>query len=144
MKILICAISMLLISACAAPTPVIRGPGAQPPTPTPAPPAAIRNAEEAIAAAQAKFPELKNIKVTPPQTIGASTNITVMDSADGWNLVFWQGSGDCPAGCIDNHYWYVTVDKTGPVTLAGEFVREYNSATNTTQTRGQAMWGIPK
>ena len=141
-------IVLLLLTACAAPATRIP-PGAQPPAavspaPTPTPAVVVTNADQATAVAQQKFPELKDIKQTPPGAIGASSNITVLDQPDGWNIVFWQGSGDCPAGCINNHYWYVTVHKTGEVALAGEYAQEFNSAANATQTRGQPMWGIPK
>lgn len=137
-------ISALVLTACG---PAATGipPTAQPPAAAPPTPAlVISDSDQAIAVAKEKFPPLKDIKQTPPQTIGASTNITVLDQRDGWNLVFWQGSGDCPAGCINNHYWYVTVSKRGDVTLAGEYVREFNTGANAMQERGQPMWGIPK
>jgi len=106
--------------------------------------AKVTQPEQAIALAQQKFPELRVIKQTPPNSIGASTNIWVIDQPDGWNLVFWKGDGDCPAGCINNHYWYVSVSRSGEATLAGEYVREFNRGANAMQTRGQPMWGIPK
>ncbi len=140
----------LLLAACGPePTTV---PGAQPSTTTPAPistimptPSAnVAQPEQAIALAQQKFPELRQITASPPNTIGASTNIWVQDQPDGWNIVFWQGEGDCPSGCINNHYWYVSVARSGDVALVGEFDRHFDSAANTMHSTGQPLWGIPK
>jgi len=142
MRILI-LLMLILMTACAGPaTPI--PPGAQPPTPPPPAAPVITQADQAVVAAQQKFPELKDIKKTPPGTIGASTNITVLDQSDGWNIVFWQGSGDCPAGCINHHFWYVTVAKDGAITLAGEYAREFDGRSNTFITRGAPLWGIPR
>ncbi len=138
----------LLVAACG-PVATNAPPAAQPsvnaPTAAPTPASGnVTRADDAIALAQQKFPELRSIKQSPPNSIGASTNIWVIDQPDGWNLVFWKGEGDCPAGCINNHYWYVGVSKSGDAALAGEYVREFNSGANALQTRGQPMWGIPK
>jgi hypothetical protein len=100
--------------------------------------------DDAIRLAQQKFPELSRIQKKPAASIGASSDIIVQDRAGGWNIIFWQGSGDCPAGCINNHYWYVSVEKSGSVTMAGEFVREFDSASNAVKTRGAPMWGVPR
>ncbi|MBI1801950.1 MAG: hypothetical protein HYR71_10020 [Chloroflexi bacterium] len=137
---LVCVV--ILTTACGAPT-ISPSPAAQPAgTTTSAPP--LTQADEAIAAAQATFPELRPITKAPPRAIGASTNITVLDDPGGWRLVFWQGSGDCPAGCINHHYWYVVVQPNGAVSLAGEYVREFSAAKNTIEERGQPLWGVPK
>ena len=108
-------------------------------TPTP-----HASSDEAIRLVQQKFPELRSIQRMPSGSIGASTDIIVQDRPGGWNIIFWQGSGDCPAGCINNHYWYLSVDKSGSVTMAGEFVREFDSASNVVKTRGVPMWGVPR
>jgi hypothetical protein len=112
--------------------------------PSPKPGAALASADEAIRLAQQKFPELKDIQKMPAGSIGASTDIVVQDRPDGWNVMFWKGSGDCPSGCINNHYWYLSVEKSGTIALAGEFVREFDSATNAVKTRGAPMWGVPR
>ena len=114
------------------------------PTPTIAPEPLIKNMDEAIVFAQQQYPNLKGIKPTPKGTIGASTNIIGKETADGWNLIFWKGEGDCPAGCINNYYWYVSVDKFGATKQEGEYAREYNANTNSFQMRGQPMWGVPQ
>ena len=83
-------------------------------------------------------------ETSPANAIGASSNIWSINQPDGWNLVFWQGDGDCPAGCINNHYWYVSVSSSGDAMLVGEYVRAFDSTANTMQSRGQPLWGIPK
>jgi hypothetical protein len=112
-------------------------------TPTAAPSPIITNADEAIAFAQRQYANLKDIKPTPKGTIGATTNVSVKDAPNGWNLIFWKGEGDCPAGCINNYYWYVSVDKLGSAKLEGEYAREYNANSNAFQIRGQPMWDVP-
>ena len=104
----------------------------------------IARAEDAIALAQARLPQLRDIKRKLPGTIGASTDIVVQERSGGWNLVFWMGSGDCPSGCINNHYWYVSVEQSGQISLAGEYIREFDSATNSMKASGSAQWGIPR
>src|SRR2546430_544209 len=141
----------LFLAACG-PEPTGVPPGAQPgintpsakPTNVSTPAPKIEQAEQAITLAQQKFPELSAIKSAPANAIGAASNIWTISQPDGWNLVFWQGDGDCPAGCINNHYWYVSVSSGGDTTLVGEYVRAFDSAANTMQTRGQPLWGIPK
>jgi hypothetical protein len=38
-------------------------------------------------------------------------------------LIFWHGEGDCPAGCIDNWYWYFSVFPDCSVRYDGESPR---------------------
>lgn len=106
-------------------------------------PAAIANADAAIAAVKAKF-DVARIQKSGSRVIGASTNITVLEHADGWDLVFWEGSGDCPAGCINNHYYYFSVKKDGRVNKVGEYSSSYVFLTNSFETTGAPMWGVPK
>jgi hypothetical protein len=114
------------------------------PTPTAAPRPLITSIDEAVAFAQRQYPNLKDIKSTPQGTLGASTNIISQETAEGWNLIFWKGEGDCPAGCINNYYWYISVNKFGAAKLEGEYAREYNAHSNAFQTRGQPLWGVPQ
>lgn len=150
-------LALLILTACATPATAIppqptTAPGAPNPqvtatpmpTPTAVPQPTINSANEAIALAQLQFPKLKDIKQTPRGTIGASTQITVKEQADGWQLIFWQGEGDCMAGCINHHFWYVAVSKSGLASLAGEYMREYDGGSNAFKTNGQPMWGVPQ
>jgi hypothetical protein len=110
-------------------------------TPT-ATPSGISSADAAINAVKAKFPEVAKIQKAAG-VIGASSDIKVIERTDGWDLVFWEGSGDCPAGCINNRYQYFSVKKTGDLSKMGEYARNYNSAKNSFDVAGAPMWGIP-
>ena len=124
-----------LVTACASPV----GPVSSTPAATP-----FANADSAIAAIQARYPEVAKIQKTGAGIIGASTNITIIERADGWDFVFWQGSGDCPAGCLNNHYDYFSVKKGGSVAQVGEYTRTFNADKNVFETTGAPMWGVPK
>lgn len=115
------------------------------PTPTPSSTSAsIANANAAIALVKARFSEVSKIQKTGGGIIGASSDIQVLERADGWDLAFWEGSGDCPSGCINNHYYYFSVKKDGTITKIGEYARNYNASTNSFDTSGAPMWGYPK
>lgn len=48
---------------------------------------------------------------SPDGIIGSSSGITLTSDPSGTNTyVFYQGSGDCPAGCINKTYYTFTVD----------------------------------
>jgi hypothetical protein len=124
-----------------------------PETPTPpvqaspaatATPAGITSADAAIAAVQARFPEMAKIKKAAPGTIGATTDIKVFDRGEGWEIAFVEGWGDCPAGCINNRYYYFSVRRDGRITKVGEYARIYNESTNSFTTSGVPMWGVPR
>lgn len=110
-------------------------------TPTPLP---VQNADAAIAAVKAQFPEVAKIQKKRADIIGATTDITTFQRADGWDLVFWEGWGDCPAGCINNRYHYFSVKKDGRVSKEGEYARLFNAEENSFDISGAAMWGVPK
>jgi hypothetical protein len=132
------ALAVLLVAfatACAAP----EGPVVNPPTPQSA-----QDADAAIAVVKAKFPQFAKIQKKSAGMIGATTDITALQRADGWDLVFWEGWGDCPAGCINNRYSYFSVKKDGRVTQAGEYTRVFNADKNSFDTTGAPMWGVPK
>ena len=114
-------------------------------TPKPsATPTAISLTDNAIALVKSKFPEVAHIKPSPAFSIGASTNITVVyPRTDAIYLVFWEGSGNCPAGCINNRYYYFMV-KENVATKVGEYTRIYNADKNTFDTTGAPLWGLPK
>ncbi|MBI5648919.1 MAG: hypothetical protein HZC40_00475 [Chloroflexi bacterium] len=107
-------------------------------------PIVINSQDAAIAAIKTRFPEIAHIKATPRGTIGATTNITVLAPRQNeWWVVFWEGSGDCPAGCINNRYWYFVVDRDGRVTPAGEYSRVFIAEKNAFEEKGSPMWGVP-
>lgn len=104
----------------------------------------ITTADDAIAAVQKQFPQMQKVKRSEPGTIGASTDITVLERPDGWDLVFWQGWDDCPAGCINNRYDYFSVERNGRIAQVGEYTRIFDSSKNSFDVTGSPMWGIPK
>ncbi len=132
---LLASVLVSLLTACAAPeNPVTSSPAASP----------IASADSAIAAVKAQFPAVAKIEKTAKGTIGASTNITALDRADGWDLVFWEGWGDCPAGCINNRYSYFSVKRDGSVAQVGEYARVFNADQNSFDSTGAPMWSVPK
>jgi hypothetical protein len=103
----------------------------------------VVTADEAIDIVQKRFPEVSDIEIAEPPLIGVSSNITVLPGEDGWDLVFWKGTGDCEAGCLNDHYWYFAVDKTGVIKKAGEFERIYDAKLNDYMITGYPLWGVP-
>ncbi len=115
------------------PTPAATG------SPTPS----LANADAAIAAVKARFPEVAKIQKATGM-IGATTDIKAFERVEGWDIVFLEGWGDCMAGCINNRYYYFTVRKDGRMAKVGEYQRVYNATTNAFETTGVPMWGVPK
>ncbi len=107
-------------------------------------PLPVTNADAAIAVIKAQFPQVAKIQKIGSGIIGASQNIFVFERHDGWDIAFWEGSGDCPAGCINNIYYYFSVKKDGRLTKVGEYTRIYNSSTNSFDVTGSPMLGVPK
>jgi hypothetical protein len=125
-------------------TPESPTPQAQPSPAATATPAGIASADAALAAVQARFPDMAKIKKAVPGTIGATTDIKIFDRGEGWEIAFVEGWGDCFAGCINNRYFYFSVRKDGRITKVGEYARIYNETTNSFQTSGVPMWGVPR
>ncbi len=55
-----------------------------------------------------------------PDMIGQSTWYEAFEDGDGFAVNITAGSGDCQAGCIDQHVWRYHVDRVGNVELTGE------------------------
>jgi hypothetical protein len=125
-------------------TPENSTPQAQASSAPSATPSGIASADAAIVAVQARFPDLAKIKKAASGSIGAMTDIKIFDRGEGWEIVFVEGWGDCPSGCINNRYYYLSVRKDGRITKVGEYARIYNEATNAFQTSGVPMWGVPR
>jgi hypothetical protein len=125
---------ILLMTACA----TQKGPIVMTPT------LSIPDAASAIAAVKSQFDQVGQVQPKSPGSIGGTTDITAIERADGWDLVFWKGSGDCPAGCIDNRYYYFSVKKDGRVMQSGEYARIFNADKNSFDITGAPMWGVPK
>ncbi len=103
----------------------------------------ITSPEEAIAAVKARHAFLAGMVTAEPKSIGISQNIIVQPTNDGWQVIFWQGASDCEAGCLNNHYWYFSVEKNGQVAQKGEFERNYDPKLNDFVKKGTPLWGVP-
>lgn len=102
----------------------------------------ILTKQQAIDAVKRQYPEVRSIDETPEQTIGKSMDIRVTQRSDGWRLLFWQGSGDCPAGCLNDHEWYFVVHGDGTLEKKGEYERIYNSKQNGYDEKGARIEGF--
>jgi hypothetical protein len=112
-------------------------------TPSPISGQIITDADEAVSAIKAHFPEVSEIEASDPTTIGISQDIYIHPIDPGWKIIFWQGSGDCPSGCLNDHYWYFSVKKNGEISLSGEFERIFDPFSGDYIITGEPLWGIP-
>lgn len=55
----------------------------------------------------------------PNNVIGISSSVHYHNPTGEYTFI--QGWGDCPSGCISNHFWEFAVSQTGKVTLLKEF-----------------------
>jgi hypothetical protein len=113
-------------------------------TPSNTPTLPLVTADDAIRAVQSQYPAVADISDMPDTTIGKSEDIHVQPQENGWRLIFWRGWGDCPAGCINSHYWYFIVSTDGAIELVGEYERVYEPRLSTYRETGEPMWGIPR
>lgn len=79
----------------------------------------INNRKEAIALVRKNFPEVEFVGLSNKDI--ESTGIRTFYLEDGYKFLFWEGSGDCPSGCIDIHEWYFIVTKMGIAQKVGEY-----------------------
>lgn len=94
--------------------------GASSPTTSPTPPIVVTTPEEAAARVAAVVPELAGIGPQDPDVIGGCCFWKATETADGFEVTFEVGWGDCPAGCIDRHRWVYAVARDGAVELVDE------------------------
>jgi hypothetical protein len=80
----------------------------------------IQSPEEAAARIVEVAPELAGIGPKDPDLIGACCFWEATPTADGYEVVFEVGSGDCQAGCIDRQRWTYSVSRDGAVELISE------------------------
>jgi hypothetical protein len=104
----------------ATPTPT---PTSTPSSPTPSPsfgPTSVASVAQAAALVFASDPRWAQMVPLRPDLIGASMWYEAFEAVDGFTVTITAGSGDCEAGCIDQHRWNYHVDYDATVTLAGE------------------------
>lgn len=81
--------------------------------------------EEAIGRVKAQYPEVADIEKCEAD-IGCSEGIETerligRGGVLSWNITFWKGEGDCPAGCISKHYWEFNVSSNGTISKTREY-----------------------
>jgi hypothetical protein len=111
-RILSLLLPVLLVGACssAASTPAPSGPAGRP----------VTSVADAAARVIEIYPSLEGVGPKNPNMIGACCWWTGSETADGYQIVFQVGWGDCPSGCINNHVWTFAVSKDGSVTMVNE------------------------
>lgn len=109
------------------PSPAPTGsPGVSPgPTITPAPSPTtgaltVTSPAQAAALVFASDPRWASMIPMRPDLIGASMWYEASATVDGFIVAITAGSGDCQAGCIDQHTWTYHIDPDGTVTLTGD------------------------
>jgi hypothetical protein len=110
----------------------------------PTPRASIETGVDAIHAIQAEYSEVSNIKIILTPQPFESQWISIKDKDYGWDIIFFEGSGDCPAGCLNNYFWYFTVHRDGKIIKAGEYSRVFQPVNNSYQETGVPLWGYPR
>ncbi len=87
---------------------------------TAAPVTQVTSPAQAAAVVFASDPVFASITQPEPGSIGASTSYQASQVGDKFSVSVTIGSGDCPAGCINQHTWNYTVSNNGTVTLVSE------------------------
>jgi hypothetical protein len=90
-----------------------------PPAPSPSV-VTITTPEAAAARVMEENPELDGIEPQDPDVIGGCCFWAATPAADGFEVTFEVGWGDCPAGCINRHRWTYSVSADGVVQLIAE------------------------
>ena len=83
-------------------------------------PVTIITPEEAAARVAAVEPGFAGIGPKDPNLIGGCCHWEAVQTADGFDVSFEVGWGDCQAGCIERHRWTYAVSLDGAVTLRTE------------------------
>jgi len=87
---------------------------------TPAPVDHVTSPAQAAAVVFAFNPLFNSVSQPIAGVIGASTSYQAAQVGDGFSVSVTIGSGDCPAGCINQHTWNYSVSGAGTVTLVSE------------------------
>ena len=71
-----------------------------------------------IHALAARLAELRGVRwAEPNMVLGDGSDIEAERDGDSWLITFRLGWNDCPAGCIESHYWRFRIMDHGSVTL---------------------------
>jgi hypothetical protein len=90
-----------------------------PPSPSPGS-STITTPDQAAARVAEVAPSLEGIRAKDPDLIGGCCFWEANPTADGFQVTFEVGWGDCPAGCIERHRWTYSVSRDGAVSLVSE------------------------
>ena len=131
----LCGLAIALLSACnvsetdtTLSTPSIAPPSAPPASalsensapPTAGPALEVTSEAQAAALVFAANPLFSSITPVSPGLAGGSTSYQAAQSADGYTVSVSIGSGDCQAGCINQHTWSYSVSNGGALKLVSE------------------------
>ena len=105
--------SASVATAPAATVPTTSAPATSPPAAEVVPP--IETPAEAVAAVVAADPSFRGIRARDPMLIGQSAWVETRPTSTGYEITFFRGSGDCPAGCIERTYVRFSVSRAGSV-----------------------------
>ena len=80
---------------------------------------AIKLEQKIIDAIKEKYPEVSSINNTASPFDGQGISGEVGGNGS-YTIVFYQGWGDCPSGCMSEHWWYFSVNWNGEISLTHE------------------------
>lgn len=91
----------------------------------------------------ARYTRIPGVKfVEPNRMIGMSAAAHLRRVDDGYELEFWRGEGDCPAGCIRTQHWIFRFDAEGKLLGRKVELRGEGAGTAAPGTGGIGI-GIP-
>ena len=71
-----------------------------------------------VHALAARLAEIPGVRWAEPNSVlGDGNDVESERDGDSWLITFRLGWNDCPAGCIDSHYWRFRITDQGAVTL---------------------------
>ena len=139
--VLSAVIASLMIGCSGGATPTMSPRSSPSPAPLPSPsprpdptavPVGVASAAQAAARVFASDPRWAAMVPLRSDLIGASLWYEATAGTDGgFNVDITAGSGDCMAGCINQHTWHYSVNADGDVTLVSEDGDEVELATPT-------------
>lgn len=89
------------------------------------------------------WPELTSIEwFYDPKLSGEGDQIFAFRTDQGFDVVFFHGSGDCPGGCIDREYKYFETDEHCAPKEVGYYSKTFADP-NCLRVVGKPLWGVP-
>jgi hypothetical protein len=93
----------------------------------------------------AQQPDLSDItQLYSPMLMGDGSWVYLyVPPEGGFRMILKRGSGDCPAGCINNEYWYFEADGACQPRLVGHYRRTFDDSGNCFAIEGTPLWNTP-